>query len=145
MALSEIGDVESATASLAKSEGDVSTARNMQRLIAERDSITSQMQTLSAEHKSLPDESSAQASIDKCVGLVARAESCASFIRDGSALANELAAMEREMEQNTKDLNQAFEERDEILKSVTICPINLGPVSPECLKGIRTPVVEETK
>ncbi len=143
--LGRIGDVKRAESHIVISDSAVAQAQGMRHVLDEKKATVSRLNDLTTSRDSLPDESVAQVAIEKCVVLVGRMEACASLLSDHEGVGADLTDLDAEMKNNKKELVEAFKERDEILKSVTICPINLGPVSQECLKGIRTPVIEELK
>ena len=50
----------------------------------------------------------------------------------------EIKTMDRCLRNAEEKLNNAIKECDEILQSITVCPLTLAPVSEECLKEVRT-------
>jgi len=143
--LDGIADVDKADACLSAGDKAISQVRTMRGLLDEHDQTTARLRGLFDELKALPDESAAGAAIESCMNSVKRLKACLVFASEYEDLSQDLTGLESEQQANEKELAKAFKERDEIMKSITICPINLGPVSPECLKPTRRPVAKESE
>jgi len=143
--LAQIGDVKKAQACIVSADTSTGRLRNMERLWADSQRTKDALNTLKSNMKTLPDESKAQTSMDKCLKLMERIEAMRKALNSKIISDDHEKSLREQIQDNEEALADAFKRRDEILKSVTICPINLGPVSPECLKGVRTPVIKESK
>jgi len=52
----------------------------------------------------------------------------------------EIEECQKKLEANEESVRSLYDERDELLQTITLCPLTMQPVGPECFKDMRVPV-----
>jgi len=136
-ALDSIGDIQQADRRLTTATNADDRRAKAQALLSQHASIKKQQKSLDAEVSRLERAQKAVGMIDSIDATLKKLQAVGKLWgeHEGKVVCH-LDVLTDKMNTTVKQLQDAEKHRDEILESITVCPINLGPVSKECLKDV---------
>lgn len=134
-ALAGLPDAARAIEELGEAKKQMERLVAAETLLSEYDRVKGQCEALDEQLASMKDTASALKELELAKQAMDRAVAIQRVIDEARDVERQLGEKQAEIEACEKELEDAMRERDEMMKSITVCPLTLKPVSKECLEG----------
>ena len=139
--VSKLPDERKARGGIASAEAAITKAKGMSTLNAQAGTECAKIAQLRKELHQIPDAKRAQSLLEQASEKLGQAEDAANFI-DEWLEAKTAVAEDADFKNETEAAYiTAAEEYNNALSQVDVCPVTMKPISGECMKGVRIPVV----
>jgi hypothetical protein len=119
----------------------VNKAKQMSVILSQGQTETIRVVELRGELRQIPDTALAKALFDAAEIKLGRAEDASTFLEqwlEANTTEKEAADFLKQTEEEYKTAADGY---NEALSKVDVCPVTMKPISGECMKGVRIPVV----
>jgi DNA repair exonuclease SbcCD ATPase subunit len=111
-------------------------------LKTEHNNLTESLRQYDEELSSIPDLDEVNSILKDCENKIALVNKVQSRGEDLVTALDEMDDAEKNLEKAEENLRQAIIERNKALQDVDVCPLTKAPISGECFKGLKFPVLE---
>jgi exonuclease SbcC len=127
---------------LKKAENFIQKSRSIKSLKREHEKLSDEMSAEKEQLENMPDLNTIQKSISECKIIIAKAQHVNDVASELIDAIDEMEIAEKNFKECKAELIEAMKEKNEALANVDVCPLTGNPVSGECFKKLKFPVME---
>lgn len=136
-ALKRIPDTDKAMELSKGAREQIDAANSMRKMIDEYNSVSEKMDLTAERVLKIGDTDRAVELVGQAKTLLDNAKSAKQLLNEISVLQSSISKASNLIKKCDADISAQEKEKNALLETIKVCPLTLGPVSPECIKQAR--------